>query len=93
MDRDQRLADQSKRSGIRARGFLPQCHDRQKAEDAHGDEGGFDDTGPDIAECEHFVLPLQDREQRHGGADVRDDEEYLQERSHQDAGVRAAPVM
>ena len=89
MDRDQRLADYGEGGGIRARSPLPQRHDRQEAEDAHGDEGGFDEAGRDKAEGEDFVLPLEDRKQREGGADVGDDEEHLQERSQQHAGVGA----
>ena len=42
------------------------------------------------AEGEDFVLPLEDREQRQGGADVGDDEEQLQEGSQQHAGVGAS---
>jgi hypothetical protein len=75
MERDQRLADRGERAGIRARSLLPQRHNRKEAEDADGDEGAFNDTSRDIAESDAFVLPLEDREQRDGGADVRDDED------------------
>ena len=48
------------------------------------------ETSRDIAEREHLVLPLEDREQHDGAADVRDDEEQLQERSEED-GLLSAP--
>jgi hypothetical protein len=70
---------------------LAQRHDRQEAEDADGDEGAFDDPCGDIAEREGFVLPLEDREQREGRADVRDDEQQLQERSQESTRVSAPP--
>jgi hypothetical protein len=57
---------------------------------ADGDEGAFNDTSRDIAESEDFVLPLEDWVQHDGGADVRDDEDELQERSQEHAVVGAA---
>jgi hypothetical protein len=49
VERDQRLADRDERTGIRARSLLAQRHDRKEAEDAHGDEGAFDDTSRDVS--------------------------------------------
>src|SRR5918997_184136 len=91
MERDERLADRDERAGIRARGgLLPQRQDREEAEDADGDEGALDDAGCDEAEGEAFVHPLEDREQRDGGANVRDDEDQLQKRPQGHAHVGAA---
>ena len=80
MHRDERRADREERAGIRARGLLPQRHDRQHAEDADGDEDALDDTRRDPAEGGDFAHPLEDREQHDGAADIRDDEEQLQVR-------------
>jgi hypothetical protein len=41
-------------------------------------EGGLDETRHDPAESEDLVLPLEDREQHDGRADVRDDEDHFQ---------------
>ena len=90
MDRDERLPDRDERAGIRARSLLPQRHERKEAEYADGDEGAFNETSRDIAESDAFVLPLEDGKQRDGGADVRDDEDQLQERSQAHAGVCGA---
>ena len=96
MERDERLADRDERGGVRA-GARPSCrkrHDREEAEDADGDEDALEDAGGDKAEGEDFVLPLEDREQRDGGADVGDDEEQLQEGSQEHAACRRpAPMM
>jgi hypothetical protein len=83
MDRDQRLAGGHERARIPTGSsgeVLPQGHDRQEADDADGDEGAIDETSGDIAQRERFALPLEDREQGDGGADVRDDED-LEERA------------
>jgi hypothetical protein len=90
MERHQRLADRDERGGIRARSLLAQRHDRKEAEDADSDEGAFNDTSRDIAESEDFVHPLEDGIQYNGGADVRDDEDQLQERSREHAVVGAS---
>jgi hypothetical protein len=42
-----------------------------------------------MAESKNFALPPEDREQNDGGADVRDDQNQLQERSEEDAVVGA----
>jgi hypothetical protein len=89
MERDQRLADRDERAGICARCLLAQRHDRKEAEEADGDEDAFNDTSGDVSKGEDFVLPPDDRKQHDGGADVGDDEEQLQERSPQHAGVSA----
>ena len=60
-----------------------------QAEDADADEHAFHDTGGDVAEGEALVLPLEDREQHDGGADVGDDDDHLEERSEGDAAVGA----
>jgi hypothetical protein len=90
MERDQRLTDGDERAGIRARSsLLAQRHDRKEAEDADCDEGAFNETSRDKAESEDFVHPLEDRPQHDGGADVRDDEDQLQERAQPHAVVSA----
>jgi hypothetical protein len=68
---------------------LPQRDDGDEAEDADGDEHGFDNAGRDTAEREDLVVTLENREQGQGGADVRDDEEHLQKGPQQHAGVGA----
>jgi hypothetical protein len=75
---------------LSARSLLPQCHDSKEAEEAHGDEDAFDDTSRDIAQSEDFVNPLEDGIEHDGGADVRNDEDQLQERSREHAVVGAA---
>ena len=67
----------------------PQGDDCQEADDADGDDGGLDDAGGDVAEGDALVLPLDDGEDRDGGADARDGEEHLKERAGEDAGVGA----
>ena len=92
MERHKRLTDGDERGGIRARSsLLAQHHDRKEAEDAHGDEDAFHDTSRDKAEGEDFVYPLGDGPQHDSSADVRDDEEQLQERAKGHAGVGAGP--
>jgi hypothetical protein len=90
MECDQRLADRDERSGIRACSrLLAQGHDRKEAQDTHGDEDAFDDTGSDLSEGEDFVDSLEDGPQHDGGADVGDDEDQLQERAKGHASVGA----
>jgi hypothetical protein len=55
----------------------------------NGDEGAFSDTSRDIAQSKDFILPLDDGIEHNGGADVRDDEEQLQEHSQEHAVVGA----
>jgi hypothetical protein len=95
MDRDQRPAGRHERARISAgssREVLSQGHDRKEADDADGDEGAFNEPGGDIAEREPFVLPLEDGEQRDGGADVGDDEQDLQERAQATPVSAPAPM-
>jgi hypothetical protein len=56
---------------------------RQHAEDADEDEGAFHDPGADEPERERFALPLVDRVRNDRRADVGEDQEQLQERTHQ----------
>ena len=88
LDRGERHADDA---GIRARrALLLQADHAKHADQADRDEGALDQTGGDKAERKHLVLPLEDREQDDGAGDVRDDQEQLQRRSHEDAGVVGA---
>ena len=66
---------------------LTQRDDRENAEDADQDEGAFDDASGDVSECDGFVLSLQQREEHHCASDVADDEEQLEERTYEHAGV------
>jgi hypothetical protein len=47
----------------------------------NSDEGALDDAGRDVAEREDVVLPFHDGIDDDGRADVREDEEQLQEGS------------
>jgi len=49
---------------------LAQGHQRKQADDAGDDQAGFQDAGGDKAERGAFVLPLDYRVQRDGGADA-----------------------
>ena len=89
-DRDERLCVGDERAGIRARSLLAQRHYRKETDDADGDEGAFNDTSCDVSESEAFVLPLEDREQHDGRADIRDDEDELADRSQAHARVAAS---
>jgi hypothetical protein len=89
MDRDEPLTELAERGRIRARSLLPQGHDRKEADDADGDDGGFKDTNGDVAKGDCFVLPLDDREQRDGGADTGEGRKHLEERPLEHAGVSA----
>ena len=96
MDGDQRLAGGHERARVSTGSsgeVLPQGHHGEQADDPDGDEGAFHEPRGDIAERERFVLPLEDGEQRHGGADVGDDEEDLEERAQGHAAVGAVPTM
>jgi Ca2+-binding RTX toxin-like protein len=73
VDRDEPLTDQAERRRIRcasATQVLPQGQDRKEADDADGDDGGFEDTDGDVAEGDCLVPPLDDRIKRDGGADT-----------------------
>jgi hypothetical protein len=67
---------------------MPQRHDRKDGKDADGDEDALHDPSRDVAERENLVLPLEEWNQHDGGADVRDDQDQLQERPEVDAVVR-----
>ena len=62
---------------------MPQRHDREEAEQADSDEGALHEASGDVAEGQGFVLPLEQREQHDGTADVGDDEEQFEERPHE----------
>lgn len=96
MDRDERLADRDERGRICASSspqVLPQRHDRKEADDADEDDGRFNDTRGDIAKGDWFVLPLEDRKQRDGGADTGESRNHLEERLPENAGVGADDVV
>ena len=66
---------------------MAQCDDRQHADDADDNDGGFENAGGDVTECHAFVLPLKYGEERYSGADARNREGYLKERAGIDAGI------
>jgi hypothetical protein len=95
MDRDQRLADREEQGGLCAGSpgqVLPQGHHRKEADDADDDDGGFKDTNGYIAKGDCFVLPLDDRKQRDGGADTGEGRNHLEEGPPEHAGVGADDV-
>jgi hypothetical protein len=89
MDRDEGPADGDQRAGVGARGVLPQGDDREQTDHPHGDETAFDDARGDVAEREALAAALEDREQGERRPDVGNDEEQLEERSEDHAGIRA----
>ena len=92
VDRDVRRAGGDQRGRIcpgRSAQVLAQGHQRQQADDAGQDHGGFKDAGGDKAERDAFVLPLDHRVQRDGGADAGQGDDHLEEAADQDAGVAA----
>ena len=83
---DQRLAgDQRICSGS----GLPQGHDRQEAATPAKMRGGFQDPRADEAQRDPFVLPLDHRVQRDGGADAGEGHDDLQDAAEEDGSVRA----
>src|SRR5689334_14912002 len=92
VDRDVRRASRDERGRIgtgRSAQVVPQGHQREQAEYAGEDHGGFEEAGGDEAEREAFVLPLDHRVQRDGGADAGQRDDHLQEAAHQYARVGA----
>src|SRR2546428_6212602 len=83
---DQRLGDDQP---SRSDSGLPQGHDRQEARDASEDGGGFQDSRADEAQRDPFVLPLDYREQRDGGADAGESHDDLQDTADDGGSVRA----
>ena len=75
-------------TGAGAKALL-QRHDREQGDNANGDNAGFERSQAHVAESEGFVLPLDDGEQRNGGADNAQGTDHFQERSQQDLRVRA----
>jgi hypothetical protein len=89
---DERLVRSDERGRIGAQSVLSQCYDCKDAQDADQDKGALNETSGDVTEGEAFVLPLEEREQHHGAADVGDDKEQLEERTKEHAGVGARTV-
>ena len=54
---------------------------------ADEDERALEEAGGHISQRELFALPLDDREDRDGGADVRDDEQQLEQGAEEDPVV------
>jgi hypothetical protein len=72
MDRHQRPSYRVESSRL-SRQVLPQRHYRKEAGDPDGDNGALNDPSGHVSKGEAFVLPPEDREQREGRADIRDD--------------------
>ena len=83
------MSDLAEGGSCAQRSVVSHGQDREEADDADGDEGGFDEASSDVAQGARFALPLEDREEHHGGADVGDDEEHFEERPESHAVVRA----
>jgi hypothetical protein len=66
-----------------------QGHEREDARDTGEEHGGFKGAGGDEAERHAFVLPLDHRVQRDGGADAGEGDDYLEEAAQERAGVGA----
>ena len=62
---------------------------RKQADGAGEDHGGFKDAGGGKAKRGAFVLPLEDRVQRDGGADAGQGDDHLEEAAHEHARVGA----
>ena len=80
VDRDVRRAGGDERGRIRSGG--PACRrvtSESRLSDAGEDHGGFQDAGGDEAERDAFVLPLDHRVQRDGGADAGQGDDHLEE--------------
>jgi hypothetical protein len=88
---DERPADRLKRGRVRvgSRQVLSQGHEPQHAEDADENERGLHDPGGDEPEGERFALALVDRVRHDRRADVGDDQQQFQERSHEHRVLRA----
>ena len=71
----------------RTRGLLLQRDDPENRDDPDEDERAFNEPGGHIPHREYFALSLDDRVNHDGRADVRDDEQQLEERSEQDPVV------
>ena len=92
VDRDVRRAggDQGDRIGSgRSAQILSQGHQRKQADDTGEDHGGFKDAGGDKAKREAFVLPLDHRVQRDGGADAGQCDDHLEEAADEHPSVGA----
>jgi hypothetical protein len=68
---------------------VSQGHQRQEADDTGEDHDGLNDAGGDKAKREAFVLPLDHRVERDGGADAGEGDDHLEEAAHEHAGVGA----
>jgi hypothetical protein len=87
LERCKRVGD---RAFLPARVLLRQRHDGQHGEDADEDKDALHDAGHDVSEREDVILPFEERIHHERRADVRDDQEQLQERPPEDLAVRAA---
>ena len=92
VERDVGCAGGDERGGIRSgrsAKVVPQGHQREQADDAGEDHAAFNDAGGDEAERGAFVLPLDYRVQRDGGADAGQGDDHLEEGAREHAGVAA----
>jgi hypothetical protein len=68
---------------------LLQRDDPQDRDDADEDERALEQSRGHIPQREFFALSPDDREDYDGGADIRDDQQQLQERAEVDSVVLA----
>ncbi len=68
---------------------MPQSHHGQEADDADEDCGAFQDSRADETQRDPFVLLLEHREQRDGGADAGKCHNNLKDATDDDRSVRA----
>src|SRR2546427_3268839 len=86
IDGDQRMAGDQR---LCACSGLSQAHDRQHAHDASEEAAGLQSSGADEAHRDPFVLPLEHRVQRDGGADAGEGHDDLEDGADERASVRA----
>jgi len=91
VDGDEGLAGEAERAGLRAAAgeVLAQRDDRHQAEDADEDDRALDDAKSDIADGDALVDAPRDAVENDRGGDVRDREQYFQQRTDGDPGVSA----
>ena len=81
--------DERGRVGLGRSAQVTQGHQREQAEHAGEDHGGFQEASGDKAERDAFVLPLDHRVQRDGGADAGQRDDHLEEGPDEYACVAA----
>src|SRR5262245_27833574 len=89
---DEGLAGRDCHRGVgagRAGVVLAHSDDGEQADDADGDDRGFQHARGDEAKCQGLVAPLEDGEQSDGGADGGQGVDHIQRAAPEHAGVRS----